>query len=291
MELRQLRYFVALAEELHYGAAAERLRISKPTLSQQVAVLERSLGVQLVDRTRRAVSLTPAGAVLRDEARRVLADCDRMRLAVSTAAAGQATIDVRVVHGIDRVLESRLEALQQHPDLRVDLTTTSGLDAEEAVVSGRADAALIWLFSGTHTTLHVERVGSSPLCLAVPATSHLAALDVVPVGELRGQRIALFPRRLGPAMWDLFVEHLLPDGPAPGQLLEQLTGALPMVGMMRAVAEGRAVAPFVELVGELVAPEGVVLRPLSPPLELPIHLVCREPTRSDLAQLLSVLRP
>lgn len=289
MELRQLRYFVALAEELHYGAAAKRLRISKPTLSQQIAVLERSLGAQLLDRRRSGVLLTAAGDVLLDQARSVLAQCDRIRLSVSTAASARSSLDLRVVHGLETVLEPQLLALQREDDLRVNLVLAGGVDAEEAVASGRADAAVVWVFSGTHTTLHVEPLGASAVWLAVPAEHRFAALEVVPVEKLRDEPITLFPRRLSPGVWDAFARHLLPQGAAPGQLLEELMALAPMSGMLDAVARGRAVAPFVKAVGEALSPEGVVFRPLDPPLECPIQLLTREPARRDLSRVATLL--
>jgi DNA-binding transcriptional LysR family regulator len=81
MELRHLRYFVAVAEELHFSRTAERLQVAQPAVSEQVRKLEEELGVRLLNRTKRAVSLTEAGAALLSEARRVLQQVDRARLA------------------------------------------------------------------------------------------------------------------------------------------------------------------------------------------------------------------
>ena len=88
MELRQLRYFVAVAEELHFGNAARRLRIAQPALSRQVQALERELQVRLLFRNRRRVQLTPAGQVLLDRSRLLLARAEETALAVQQAAEG-----------------------------------------------------------------------------------------------------------------------------------------------------------------------------------------------------------
>ena len=104
-ELRLVRYFVAVAEELHFGRAAHRLRMAQPGLSQQIRSLEQQLGVRLLDRTSRQVRLTPAGALLLNEGRRLLAQAERtadqVRRAglgqvgrVTVAAIGSATYDV-----------------------------------------------------------------------------------------------------------------------------------------------------------------------------------------------------
>jgi DNA-binding transcriptional LysR family regulator len=290
VELRQLRYFVALAEELHFGAAAERLRISKATLSQQISVLERNLEVELLKRDRRQVSLTPSGEALLHEARGVLNACDQLRYAVRKASHNRPALDVRVTNGIEHSLVRALVAVQDDPTLAENLSVTSGLDAEAAVAAGRADAALVWMVYAEHATLHAEQIASTPVFLAVPEAHRLATADVERLADLRHERIALFPRRVGPAMWDVFVGHLLPDGPEPGQVLEEQTTLLPMMGMLRAAAEGRGVAPFVPIVADAIAPAGVVLRPLDPPFDIPIQLVSREPHRPELRRLADLLR-
>ena len=289
MELRQLRYFVAVAEELSYVAAAERLQVSKATLSQQISVLERSLGRRLLNRTSRSVSLTPAGAASLDHARRVLTQCEQLQHAVTTAAYGDRPFDVRVVNGVQHVVSAGIRALQRHREMVVTLTMTSMLDAEDAVAAGRADAAIGWVTSGIHTMLHVTPIASSSVCLAVPEDHILAQLDVVPVAKLASESVALFPRRLAPAIWDVLAGHLLPGGGKPGQILDEISSLHPMQSMLLAAREGRAVAPFVKVVADAIAPDGVALRPLDPPLELPVVAITREERRPEVRELIAVL--
>lgn len=289
MELRQLRYFVALAEELHYGRAAARLRISKPTLSQQIAVLERSLGVQLLDRTSRSIALTPGGETLLHEARRVLAASQQLQRAVVVAGSAGPPVDVRVANGLQHALHAAFAQLAHDPGRQVVLATTNTHDAEDAVASGRADAALVWLPSGNHAGLHAIQVGSAAVSLVVPSGHRFAKLDTVPVEELADEVVALFPRRLSPAVWDRFVEHLLPDGYEPGQILDA-----PSLDPTRTVADlvaaGRAVAPFVRVIAETLALPGVELCNVAPAFGLPIHLMCREPDRPDVQRILAIMR-
>jgi DNA-binding transcriptional LysR family regulator len=289
VEFRQLRYFVALAEELHYGQAAARLRISKPTLSQQVAVLERSLGVQLLDRRSRSIALTPAGETLLQEARNVLAASERLHKAVAGAGSARPPVDVRVANGLQHALSGTLDELLKDPLMQVVLGPTNTHDAEAAVASGRADAAVVWLPSGEHASLHAIYVGTAAVCMLVPRSHRLARLDSVPVEELADETVALFPRRLSPAVWDRFVEHLLPAGTKPNQLLDAQS-ADPSRAVADLVATGRAVAPFVRVLAETWALPGVEIRDLVPRLDLPVHVMCREPDRADVRRIVTIIR-
>jgi DNA-binding transcriptional LysR family regulator len=289
MELRQLRYFVATAEELHIGHAAERLRISKATLSQQLGVLERRLDVKLLERSSRHVALTSAGLVLLEHAREVLARVDRLEAAVDAARDGDRALDVRVVNGAAQVIARQVERVELDPTFNVHFSVTGSVDAEEAVASGRADAAVVWSASGVHTTLHAEPLAQAEVCLAVPDGHRLSGRTSVAVWELAEETIALFPRREAPGTWDVFANHLLPGRRRPGQLLAEMAPLFPMLGMLRAVQAGRAVAPFVRTVAETVRPDGVQLLALDPPLHLTAQLIHREPHRADLRRLAQAL--
>jgi DNA-binding transcriptional LysR family regulator len=289
MELRQLRYFVALAEELHYGEAAARLRISKPTLSQQVSVLERDLAAPLLERSARSVRLTPAGAVLLGQAREILAACDRARASVAAAHDGERALDVRIANGIAEVLGERLEAVAERSGLRLNWALTSSLDAEDAVLNGRADAAITWVTAGRDTTLHATAIAAPAVWLAVPEGHRLASASAIDVLDVADERIVLFPRALSPGVWDLFATHLQPVGTLTDRVIEVPGGLNPMVQMLSLVKAGKGVAPFVQVVAQAIDHEGVSLRPLHPPLSLPVQLVCRDPTRPDLRRLMSAV--
>lgn len=290
MELRQLRYFVALAEELHYGHAATRLRISKPTLSQQISALERRLKTSLLERSPRNIALTTAGTVLLEHAREVLAMTDRLEAAVAAARFGERALDVRIVNGIDLVVSGAVDRVDADPEFHVQFSMTASVDAEDAVVSGRADAAVIWSPSGVHTTLHCEPLAEAEVCLAVPVGHRLAGLNAVPVAELAHETIALFPRRLAPSTWDTFADHLLPGRRRPEQILEELSPLSPMLGMLQAVQEGRAVAPFVHVVAKALALPEIELIALDPPLHLSVQMVFREGQRPELHRLAAAMR-
>lgn len=289
MQLHHLRYFVTVAEELSYRAAADRLRISKPTLSKQIQVLERQLRHQLLVRPRHPVVLTPAGEALLHHARKVLQACDQLREAVSDASAGQVPLRVRVANGIQHVLKAELRAVEDDDSLLVDFALTSGPDAEEAVASGRADAAVIWLPTGYHSTLHAQPLAAADVCLAVHQDHRLADQDPVAVSELVDEQIALFPRAIAPAVWDVFAAHLMPEGPRPGQVVGVTTGLVPMLSMLELVAGAQAVAPFVHEVARALALPEVRLQRLDPGLTLPMTLVCRQPNRPEVRKLMDML--
>lgn len=295
MELRQLRYFVFLAEELHFGRAAGRLQISTPTLSQQVAALERSLKQRLVDRSSHGVAaLTPAGHALLAEARLVLAAAERARDAVADAGRSSATLNIRVATGLHVVLRQELPALAAHPGLDVNLVLSNGMDAELAVLHGAADAAFVWGKQRQDKALRSVVVATTPVSLAMPPEHRLAALDVVPVGELISEPLVLFPRELSPGVYDRFLQHLLPGiTPAPGQLLYERVGIDSSESMLRAVVDQRAVAPYVHVVAleaDVERDGRLVLRPLDPPLHLPVELAWRDPPRPQLRALIDQLR-
>src|SRR6476620_4949889 len=139
MELRPLRYFVAVAEQLHCRRAADRLHIAQPAVSEQIRNLERELGVQLLERTPRSVKLTPPGAVLLEEARRMLRLADDARRAPRPAQAG-ILARVRIARPLDVLPAAVPRALRRfaagYPDVEVSVEQ---LDPRAAIEAVRAD--------------------------------------------------------------------------------------------------------------------------------------------------------
>lgn len=141
VELRQLRYFVAVAEELNFGRAAERLLIAGPSLSQQIKALERDLGVRLFDRDRRSVSLTPAGAALLPHTRALLERADDLRLRASRLSGSQA-VRVGYVNWLPPDLTSRTAAVAQ---VHVDAWVAPSHTQAARVADGSLDLAVCWV--------------------------------------------------------------------------------------------------------------------------------------------------
>jgi DNA-binding transcriptional LysR family regulator len=141
MELRQLRYFVTVAEELNFGRAAERLLIAGPSLSQQIKALERDLGVRLFDRDRRSVALTPAGASLLPYTRAVLERADELR-GRAAAVAGAEPVRIGYVNWLPADLSARASATGR---LRIDAWVAPSHAQAARVADGSLDVAVCWV--------------------------------------------------------------------------------------------------------------------------------------------------
>jgi DNA-binding transcriptional LysR family regulator len=144
VELRQLRYFVAVAEELNFGRAADRLLIAGPSLSQQIKALERDLGVRLFERDRRSVSLTPAGSALLPDARSLLARADELRRRASRLSGSQ-PVRLGYVSWLPADLGARTSALAQ---VHVDAWVAPSHTQAARVADGSLDLAVCWVRTG-----------------------------------------------------------------------------------------------------------------------------------------------
>src|SRR4051794_34596160 len=148
MELRRIRYFVAVAEELHFRRAAQRLHLAQPALSQQVWKLELELGVELLHRTKRSVALTPAGAIFLGEARLLLRHADEAARAAREAQSGKAgRLRLgRLADAVPPVLPRAIAAFaSRYPGIEIAPETVQASRAVEDVRSGRLDVAVVGL--------------------------------------------------------------------------------------------------------------------------------------------------
>ncbi|WP_290050925.1 LysR family transcriptional regulator [Amycolatopsis solani] len=207
MELRALRYFVTVADELHFGRAAERLHIAQPAVSRQIAQLERELGTRLFDRTPRRVRLTAAGHRVLDAARETLAAADRVR---GAAGAAGGTMRIGIGAGFTTRLERGIDALREASPfdvVLVDLPLTARL---AALRHGEIDLALA---RGVHAADGLEVLPSwtEPL-LAVLSRRHPAAgRTAVGVDELAESTLRLPSRDQDPALHDAVTSALGPS--------------------------------------------------------------------------------
>lgn len=206
MELRHLRYVIALSEELHFGRAARRLNMSQPPLSQQIRSLEEELGVKLFSRTKRQVVLTEAGIRFVDEARQVLAQVQHAAKVASRANNGEiGYLTVGTVTAEKTVLVDTLRAFAKlYPDVHLELRSMSTVAQLEAVREGRLQVGFV-ILPVEETALAVETVAREPLVVALPESHRLASKRRIPLKALSGEVSILFPRALSPGYYDQII--------------------------------------------------------------------------------------
>jgi len=216
MELRQLRYFVAVAEELHFRRAAARLHMSQPPLSHQLRLLEDELGCPLMIRSRRRVELTPAGQAFLGEVRELLGGLDE---AVQTARrihagrAGQLRISFVGSALLSLVPEVVKRYRASRPDVEVLLRERSTEEQLRDLRAGSIDVALVPLPVDA-PDLRTEVLRRERAVAALPAAHPLAALKQVPVHRLGAEPLVMFPREQAPGLHDRLLASLSgPDGP------------------------------------------------------------------------------
>lgn len=224
VELRHLRYFVAVAEELHFGRAAQRLRMSQPPLSQQIADLERELGVKLFERGRRT-ALTHAGEMMLPEARATLAQADRTVRRAQRADRGEVgNLSVGFVRSASfRALPVSLRAFREKaPDVEISLHPLSTLEQLDAFEEGSIDVGFLFLLPGQPMSdwLSLRTVSCEPLVAGLPEGHNLARKEVVPLGDLSRERLLLMARSAGAGTFDSIVALCRKAGFEPDNVRE-----------------------------------------------------------------------
>ncbi|UMR30876.1 LysR family transcriptional regulator [Massilia sp. MB5] len=264
IELRQLRYFLTVAEELHFGRAAKRLHMTQPPLSQAIQGLEELLGARLFERNRRGVALTPAGDALLTEARRLLDQALELPAIVQRAAAGEAgRLSLAFVSSADySVLPPFLRAYRSaYPQVQIRLQeATSDLQLDE-LLHGRIDAGLLIppLPEKAKAELEYLPVLSEPLILAAPADlADLPSEGAVDLAALPPLPLIVFPRAISPGLHDAILAVFRAAGitPAIGQ------EAIQMQTIVSLVSAGMGIALVPQSVSNLRRP-GVEYRPLT----------------------------
>jgi DNA-binding transcriptional LysR family regulator len=291
MELRQLRYFLAVAEEGRFARAAERLHISAPSLSQQIQALERELRATLFERTPQRVDLTRAGEALAVRARVIIAEVDRAMDDVRATDAGRREqLTLRVGNMAELVLDGPLRvAALGIPGVEVSVASSPGDDAMAAVRQGRADVAVVWNRPHEQRDLAGALLGSVPFGVALPRGHALTDEPRVPVGALSQETVVMFPRSPFAGVWDRTVDHLLPGGAAPGQVIVEPDLLNAPEALLRDVASGSGIAAALLGVTERMRVEGIEIRPLEPALRLDLEAVWRAPARPAVSSLIAFL--
>ncbi|MFS2225983.1 LysR family transcriptional regulator [Pantoea sp. B65] len=204
IDLRQLRYFLAVSEELNFGRAAKRLHISQPPLSRQIHQLEEQLGVQLFLRTQRGVELTNAAQAFLPEVRLTLAQAEKA-IAVARAAreveSGQFVIGYTTVFDHSVIPDVSAHFRLRFPDWRLITTGKHSITLVREIKNGVVDAAFIGLHTETQG-LALEVIHQEPFVVALPASHPLASKRKLSFNELAEEPMFWFERRLNPGFYD-----------------------------------------------------------------------------------------
>lgn len=256
MDLRQLEYFLAVAEEHNFTRAAERLHLSQPGLSAQIGRLERELGQELLDRSGRTVRLTEVGAAVAPYARAALAAVDGVRQAVDELAGlvrGRVSVGMVTSHQVD--LPGILAAFHRdHPAVEITLTEATTDELVEGLRGGRLDAAIISVGADAPAGLEVQLIEEQPIVAAVAPDHELAAHRSISLDTLRGRPLISLP--LGTGLRTRLVEACAAAGFAPRIAFEASDPA--MLARLAAQGLGAAILP-----GAFAAARSDVLRSIA----------------------------
>ena len=286
VELRQLRYFVAVAEELHFGRAAERLYMSQSPLSRAIRELERELGLVLFVRTTRRVELTEAGSVLLERSRMALAEIDGA-IAEARRVGGPGAKVLSVGHGpfsgalMARIVGS-LQALEPGLQVRLQEDVTPELLRQIQVDELSAAVVQETPAAARRHAVRVDSLRDEPLLAALPESHDYADRGAIPIGAFAGERV-LLPREPPGRVFNAWLKAVVRTaGFELERTLETLSA--PWDRRMLPVAHGEAVSLFVaEWQDESTA--GVVAVPFDPPLSFPLDLASSWPPSTTVETL------
>ncbi|MDY7087152.1 MAG: LysR family transcriptional regulator [Actinomycetota bacterium] len=225
METRELRYFVAVAEELHFGRAAQRLGMAQPPLSRAISQLERRLGVQLFHRTSRAVTLTEPGTVLLREGRAALDAVEAAERRTRRASINHGLVLASKAGASGEILAKLLDAYAAEPgSVPVDVALCGVGQQEGMLRDGRADVALLHLPFDSTAGLDIEELNTEPQVLLLPSGHPLSSQPSLRMSDLSDLAMPRWPG----------VDGVYPDGDGPE--VRDHTQLLQLIALGRAVA-------------------------------------------------------
>lgn len=285
-DFRQLRYFIAVAEELSFTRAAQRLHLSQPPLSQQIQALEQDLGIRLLDRDKRNVTLTEPGRLFLEQARQILAMAEDTRVRVTEAAAGFSghlklayTVSVSFHPAMPQTL---LRLGQRAPNIRVWLSEMYTEPQFAAVRSGQIDVGFVRdvpSHEDDARALRLDIIDHEPLLLALPSGHRLAGRESLELGEVAGEPFVIQPRELAATLYDRLVQLTAKVGfhPVVRQQAQQLNGLIALVAAGIGLALVPASMQVVKLAGvsyvPLVDPDAYLLLAVASRAENPSPVV------------------
>ena len=267
MELRHLKYFVAVAEELHFGRAAEKVQITQPVISDQIRRLEQELGVKLFFRTKRTVELTEPGKIFFKEAKQILERVEKAVDAVQKADRGE--LGSLMIGYTGPALYTLLPKIirtfrDRYPQVELVLKEICTNEQVEALNSGNIEVG--FLHPPVDGEFEFISIMTEKMVLALPEDHPLTTFTKVPISKLSNQSFILFPRHEGLSLYNRILLMCQQAGFAP-KIVQEVTPQPTMIGL---VAAGIGVSLVSESLQNINRP-GVVYRKLdvpTPELEL-----------------------
>ncbi|WOS62005.1 LysR substrate-binding domain-containing protein [Sinorhizobium fredii] len=258
--IRQLWMFLAVAEEQHFGRAAKRLGMSQPPLTEQIKVLEHSLGLQLFDRSRRGTMLSPAGAAILPAVRRFAEQVEQLEIVIREVAAGQSgVLHIGAITSamLDTVPPLLNELRAAYPNLTVFVREIDSVAAVPELESGDLDLAFVRLEGEIGSSIATMPLTEDRLAVAVPKDHPLAQLPRVRLQSLETEPLVMSSRQVSPVYFDMLVSVCRSHGFAP-RVLHEVRSVTSQVAYV-SCGQGLALVPASM---RKLAPENVVIRPL-----------------------------
>jgi DNA-binding transcriptional LysR family regulator len=222
VDARLWRSFVTLAEELHYGRAAERLYITQPAMSRQIRDLERALGVTLFDRTSRRVALSRTGQAVLAQARRALSESDRATRLARLAAHGEwGELSISVLPAVALALLPAIIRAHRDAHPAIEVTVSESFDDEQltALTTGRIDAGFLRA-AAAPPGIRLQTLLSEPVVAGLPADHRLAGHERIALSELATEPFVFFPRHRSALAYDEFIASCRDSGFSPAIVQE-----------------------------------------------------------------------
>src|SRR6516165_6316645 len=283
MELRHLRYFVAIGEEENYRRAAQRLHVAQTALSTQIQDLEAELGFKVFDRLPRGVKLSVAGRLFLEDARRILREVNEAAARAARVARGQAgTLRVGFTENASWrgvVPESLRSFREGQPDAELQLTPATSLEQLEAIRSGRLDAGFVFNMPKGDAELDYLPVAMQHVELAVPKGHALAKVKKLRLRDLVEAHFVWFPRRESPSFYDRLMHECFRGGLKTPHIVQEAVNETTILSLVSC----RLGVAFVSSATRWRCPEGVILLPVTDlNLPLPFSLIWRKDNQSPL---------
>lgn len=258
--IRRLWMFLAVAEEEHFGRAAERLGMSQPPLTEQIKVLENSLKLQLFERSRRGTKLSPAGAAILPAVRRFADQVEQLETVVREVAAGQSgVLHIGAITSamLDTVPHLQATLRAAYPHLTVFVREIDSAEAVPGLETGELDLAFVRLEGDVGKGIATMPLAEDRLAVAMPHDHPLAALPRVRLKSLDGEQLVMSSRQVSPVYFDMLVSVCRLHGFAP-RIFHEVRSVSSQIAYV-SCGQGLALVPAAM---RKLAPENVVIRPL-----------------------------